>query len=126
MNNFVNIPGKNLSFGYYQMAGSWFLTGENRRYNRQTGVLGKLVPKKNFNFKKNSGPGAFEMGARYTNSDFTDQQISGGRFGRFTTALGWYPNTHFRFEINYGYGRLAKGDLTGNTNFWQFRAQFEL
>ncbi|MFN8257064.1 MAG: porin [Bacteroidales bacterium] len=126
LNNFVNIPGKDLSFGYYQLGGSWFITGENRRYNKQNGVLGKLIPKRNFTFKKNTGPGAFELGMRYTYSDFTDQNITGGNFGRFTTALGWYPNAHFRFEVNYGYGSLEKNDITGKSNFWQFRIQFEL
>lgn len=126
MNNFVNTYGANLSFGYFQLGGSWFITGENRRYNRQNGVLGKLIPKNNFNFKKNPGLGAFELGARYTYSDFSDQDIAGGKFGRFTTALGWYPNAHFRFEINYGNGSLEKNDMTGNSDFWQFRAQFEL
>jgi phosphate-selective porin OprO/OprP len=108
------------------LAGSWFITGENRRYNRQSGVLGKLIPKKNFNFKKNHGPGAFELGARYTYADFTDQAVQGGTFGRFTGAVGWYPNAHFRFELNYGHGSLDKEKVTGNADFWQFRLQFEL
>jgi phosphate-selective porin OprO and OprP len=126
MNTLVNCQGNNPSFYYFQIAGSWFITGENRRYNHQNGVLGKLIPKRNFNFKKNPGPGAFELGARYTYSDFSDQDISGGKFGRFTTALSWYPNAHFRFEINYGAGRLEKNDITGKSDFWQFRVQFEL
>lgn len=126
MSNYVNTAGPNLSFHYMQLAGSWFITGENRRYNRQAGVLGKLVPKKNFNFGKHSGPGAFELGARYTYADFTDQAVQGGTFGRFTGAVSWYPNAHFRFELNYGHGSLDKDKITGNTDFWQFRMQFEL
>jgi phosphate-selective porin OprO/OprP len=126
VNSFISTQGPNLSFGYFQLGCSWFITGENRRYNRQSGILGKLIPKKNLTFDNDSGPGAFELGARYTYSDFSDQAISGGKFGRFTGALSWYPNAHFRFEINYGYGSLVKDNITGNSNFWQFRAQFEL
>jgi phosphate-selective porin OprO and OprP len=126
MKDMVNTESPNPSFGYFQVAGSWFITGENRRYNHQNGVLGKLIPKKNFNFKENPGPGAFELGARYTYSDFNDQNISGGKFGRFTTALSWYPNAHFRFEINYGAGSLDKDNMTGKSDFWQLRVQFEL
>lgn len=126
MHSVVNNPGINTSFDYVQAGGSWFITGENRKYNRHLGVLGKLIPKKNFNFKKNSGPGAFELGARYTYSDFTNQSIAGGTFGRFTSAVSWYPNAHFRFEVNYGHGSLVKNDLTGRSDFWQFRIQFEL
>lgn len=126
MNSFVKSPGATLAFNYLQLGGSWFITGENRRYNRQLGVLGKLIPKKNFNFRENPGLGAFELGARYTYSDFTNQSISGGTFGRFTGALGWYPNAHFRFEVDYGIGSLENNGVTGKSDFWQFRAQFEL
>jgi phosphate-selective porin OprO and OprP len=126
LNSFISTQGPNLSFGYFQLSCSWFITGENRRYNRQSGVLGKLIPNKNLTFDDNSGAGAFELGMRYTYSDFSDQAILGGRFGRITGAFSWYPNAHFRFELNYGYGRLDKDYITGNSDFWQFRAQFEL
>ncbi len=127
MQVFVNSTNNgNPSFSYWQFGGSWFITGENRRYNKQSGNLGKLIPKNNFRFRKHTGPGAIELGARYTKSDFSDGIIQGGKFGRFTTALGWYPNAHFRFEVNYGYGKLDTDNIIGKTSFWQFRAQFEL
>ena len=127
MNAFVNSNSAgNPSFNYWQVGGSWFITGENRNYNKQTGNLGKLIPKKNFKFRKGSGPGAFEVAARYTKSDFTSGTIDGGKFGRFTTAVSWFPNAHFRYEINYGIGKLDKGGIIGNANFLQLRAQFEL
>ena len=116
----------NPSFTFWQVGGSWFITGENRKYNKNNGNLGKLLPKKNFDFSKDSGPGAFEIGMRYTLTDMTDENITGGKFGRFTTALSWYPNAHFRFDATYGLGRLDKNDLVGKTNFWQFRLQFEI
>lgn len=124
INTGVNSSSKgNPTFNSFQVGGSWFITGENRRYNKTTGNLGKLVPNKNFKFRKGSGAGAFELGARYTHTNGTDALVDGGRFNRFTTALSWYPNAHFRYEINYGYGSLDKANLTGKTNFWQFRVQ---
>ena len=128
MNNFVksSVAG-NPSFNYWHVGGSWFITGENRKYNRNNGNLGKLIPKSNFRIKKkNRGTGAFELGMRYTYSDLQSGSINGGTFGRFTGAFSWYPNAHFRYEINYGLGTLNKDNLKGNANFWQFRAQFEL
>jgi phosphate-selective porin len=116
----------NPNFHYWQIGGDWFITGENRRYNRNNGNLGKLLPKKNFSFGKNRGPGAFELGARYTRSDLTDAGIAGGEFGRFTGAFSWYPNASFRFSINYGTGSLDKGNTKGNAQFFQLRAQYEL
>lgn len=127
MNTFVSSSSKdNPSFNYYQIGGSWFITGENRKYNRMNGNPGKLIPKKNFNFTKNSGPGAIEVGLRYTHSDLTDKSISGGKFGRITGALSWFPSVHFRFEVNYGHGKLDRDKLNGSADFWQFRAQYEL
>ena len=127
MNTFVNSnTANNPSFNYLQFGGSYFLTGENRRYNKTTANLGKLIPKKNFTFKKGGGLGAFELGARYTHSGLSSGNINGGVFNRFTTAVSWYPNAHFRYEINYGMGSLDKNNLLGKANFWQFRIQFEL
>lgn len=127
VNNFVSSSTFGTpTFNFWWVGGSWFITGENRKYNKNNGNLGKIIPKKNFRFKKGSGPGAFELGARFTHSDLTSAAIQGGNFGRFTGALSWYPNASFRFSINYGHGRLDKNDLIGKSNFWQFRAQFEL
>jgi phosphate-selective porin OprO/OprP len=116
----------NPHFTYFQAAGGWFITGENRRYNKQTGNLGKLIPKKNFKFRKGSGPGAIEIASRFTHTDGTDAGVSGGNYNRFTIAVSWFVNPHFRYEINYGHGKLDKNDLIGKINIWQFRAQFEL
>ena len=127
LNAFVNATGSaSASFNYWQLGGSWFITGENRRYNKQNGNLGKLIPKKNFHFGKAGGTGAFELGARFTHSNLSSGDITGGEFNRFTGAFSWYPNTSFRFSINYGHGILYNGLPTGSANFWQFRAQFEL
>ena len=117
---------QNPNLGYWQIGGSWFITGENRRYNKMTGNPGKLIPRKNFKLRKGSGWGAFELASRYTHTSANDALLTGGRFNRFTTALSWYPNAHFRYQINYGIGNLNRNDKTGNVNFWQFRVQFEL
>lgn len=53
-----------------------------------------------------SGPGTLEQGMRYTQTDMTDGIIQGGKFGRFTTNLSWYPNAHFRLETSYVKGSL--------------------
>jgi phosphate-selective porin len=116
----------NPAFNYWTLGGSWFITGDNRKYNKNTGNLGKLLPKKAFTFKKGGGMGALEVGARYTHSNLTNETIQGGSFGRFTGALSWYPNAHIRFSMNYGVGNLDRNGLNGKSDFWQFRGQFEL
>jgi phosphate-selective porin OprO/OprP len=127
MHNVVNSSGNgDPAFNYWTLGGSWFITGDNRKYNKNTGNLGKLLPKKAFTFKKGGGMGAFEVGARYTRSNLSDETIHGGTFRRFTGAFSWYPNAHFRFSVNYGKGNLDKDGLSGKSDFWQLRAQFEL
>ena len=125
-NRVKSVDANNPNFHYWQVGGDWFITGENRKYNRNNGNLGKLIPKKQFSFAKNGGAGAFELGARYTRSDLTDALIAGGEFGRLTGAFSWYPNASFRFSLNYGTGSLDKGNTKGNSQYFQMRAQFEL
>ncbi|MBL7927120.1 MAG: hypothetical protein JNK61_09445 [Bacteroidia bacterium] len=83
-------------FNYWQCAVSWFITGENRKYNKQNGNVGKLIPNKNFTFRNGGGLGAIELATRITVSDFNMAQIAGGTFTRFTAALNWFPNAHLR------------------------------
>lgn len=119
-------PLQDPTVGYWQIGGSWFITGENRRYNKITGNPGKLIPRKNFKLRRGSGWGAFELNSRYTHTSTNDVLLKGGSFSRFTAGLSWYPNAHFRYQVNYGSGQLLKNDESGHTNFWQFRVQFEL
>jgi len=111
---------------YWQLGAGWFPTGENRRYNKTTGNPGKLIPKRNFKFRKGSGPGAIELASRITQTNGTDAGLAGGRFTRFTVGVNWFPNAHFRYTVNYGYGQLVRDNLIGYSGFWQFRVQFEL
>jgi phosphate-selective porin OprO and OprP len=111
---------------YYWQAGvGYFLTGEHRRYNKQNGNPGKVIPKKNFNFKKGAGPGAWEIESRLTRTDATNQALTGGEFLRLTAGISWFPNTHFRVAVNYGRGWLEKNDLNGKIHALQLRTQFE-
>src|SRR5205814_598493 len=62
-----NLPGSSLgnvylSGGYVESL--YFLTGENRDYNRQTGVFGRVIPKETFSIAKGTW-GAWQLGLRY-------------------------------------------------------------
>lgn len=80
--------------------GSYYLTGESRRYNwkggsyKQTKVLKPL-------FK--GGIGAWEVALRYTSGEFDN--IDGGPGSSdadiLTAGLNWYPNNNVRFSGNY-------------------------
>ena len=110
--------------GFYVVA-SWSLTGETRPYDRTSGTFGRILPSSPFSFR-HGGPGAWVLAARYSSIDLTSGSIDGGQFDRLSGALSWYPNQHWRFEFNYGYGRLERGGIVGHTDFYQLRLQFQL
>jgi phosphate-selective porin OprO and OprP len=110
--------------GFYVMA-TYALTGETRPYDHETGAFGMIRPSAPFSFK-HGGCGAWEVGARYSKIDLTSGTVNGGVFDRWSGALSWYPTAQFRFEFNYGYGRLDRAGLVGHTNFYQLRLQFQL
>jgi phosphate-selective porin OprO and OprP len=110
--------------GFYVMA-TYALTGETRPYDHETGAFGMIRPSAPFSFK-HGGCGAWEVGARYSKIDLTSGTVNGGVFDRWSGALSWYPTAQWRFEFNYGYGRLDRAGLVGHTNFYQLRLQFQL
>jgi len=110
--------------GFYVMA-SWCLTGESRPYDRQLGAFGAIVPAQPFSFK-HGGRGAWELAARYSRIDLTSGTLDGGEFERWSGGLSWRPTSMWRFEFNYGYGRLERGGIVGRTDFYQLRLQFQL
>lgn len=103
---------------------SHFLTGEHRTFNREDGhYVGKFAPRTPFSLRR-GGLGAWEVAGRYSDVDLTDGAVDGGRMRRLTAAISWYPELHWRFEFNYGYGVLNRAGSTGHFNAFQGRAQF--
>lgn len=100
---------------------SYLFNDATRPYNIAGGYFRALVPKRSV-FE--GGPGAWELVLRYTRSDFNDKTVQGGTFARFTSQVNWYLSQNLRLELNYGYGRLNRFDLKGNTQFLQSRFQF--
>ena len=100
---------------------SYLFNDATRPYNTAGGYFRALDPKRSI-FE--GGPGAWELVFRYTRSDFDDKTVRGGTFGRFTSQVNWYLSQNVRLELNYGYGRLNRFDLKGNTQFLQSRFQF--
>ncbi len=115
----------NPNFWAYYVQASWAITGETRPYGHLCGCFGELQPSVPFSFK-HGGTGAFEIGARYSNIDLTSGAVDGGKFERLGGAFSWFPTGQWRFEFNYGYGRLQRSGLTGRTHFYQLRLQWEI
>lgn len=97
--------------GYYGQV-SYFLTGEHRVWERKTGTLGRVKPLENFftvrdcdcNIQR--GWGAWEVAARYSYADLTDQDVIGGEGESLTIGLNWYWNSYARMQFNYIIGDI--------------------
>ena len=127
----TKLPG-GLELHNVQMSGGYaevlyFLTGENKTYNRQTGLFGQVVPKNNVNFSQGKY-GAWQVGTRYDWMDLNSGLITGGRNQNGTIGLNWFINPNIRFQFNtvFSYinnalepiipgpvGSLASGTLRG-------------
>jgi phosphate-selective porin OprO/OprP len=86
-----------MSGGYCEAL--YFLTGENKTYNRQTGLFGQVVPLKNFK-PSECTYGAWQTGLRYDWMDMNSGLIVGGKNQDVTLGLNWFLNPNVRFQFN--------------------------
>ena len=101
------IGGPNLFFNGYMAQVSYFLTGEHRPYDRKQGIHSRLYPYEDF-FRVRTesrgiqtGLGAWEIAARFSNIVLNDKNIRGNNLTDFTVGLNWYLNPYTRWKFNY-------------------------
>jgi phosphate-selective porin OprO/OprP len=95
----VNLDQVFTSGGYVQAL--YFLTGEHRNYNRQSGVFGRVVPTDNLDLNK-CAYGAWQVGARYDWLNLNSGTfVNGGKAQDLTLGLNWFLNPNVRFQVNY-------------------------
>ncbi len=101
-------PAKNVntSLGSVFMEGGYvealyFLTGENRTYNRLQGVFNRVIPNNNLDRRKGTW-GAWQAGVRYDWLDLNSGAlVNGGNASDITFGLNWFLNANARFQFNY-------------------------
>ncbi|HHT9116439.1 MAG: porin [Planctomycetes bacterium] len=109
--------GSDPEFSGFYVYGSYFLTGENRRYSTKSGSFDMVKPKKIFKWGESLG--AIELAARYSALDLADEAISGGRLQDTTVGVNWYLNPNMRIMLNYVHseadvsGKDGSADLVG-------------
>ena len=106
-------------FGWYAEA-SYFVTGENRPYNRKKATFTRVQPHHDFGWGEGSGWGAFQVGARLSQLRLSSGDVDGGRLQDLTLGLNWYLNPNARIMFNYVY---ADRDPIGSENVYQMRFQ---
>lgn len=110
----------NPQFGGVYVYGSWFLTGENRRYRQDYGAFEKPLPNKNFGWGEGSGWGAWEFAARYSRLDLTSENVDGGTENDLSGEINWYLNPNTKIGLNYVWANL---ESVGDSNIVQGRFQ---
>lgn len=112
---------------------SYFLTGENRTYNRQKGVFERVKPFENFFRVKTcdgdveTGWGAWELAYRYSWLDLDDAAVLGGTTADHTFGINWYWNPYMRLMFNYVHAQVSPPNDAANTdlNVFECRAQVD-
>lgn len=107
----ADLGNSDAEFDSYYIMGSYFLTGEHRRYKLGTGAFDKVKPNKNFEFGEGGGPGAWELAARLSHIDLEDADFAGGELTDITLGVNWYLNPNMRVTFNYIHGELEDGAL---------------
>ena len=122
------------SGGYIEL--SYFLTGENRTYDKRLGRLGSTYIASPFTpfFGVRGedghlafGTGAWEIAARYSHLDLNSGALRGGKEDGVTLGVNWYLNTNLKLQFDYLHNDrfdLAPGALTGNVDGFGIRTQF--
>jgi phosphate-selective porin OprO and OprP len=110
---------------------SYFLTGEHRPYIKQQGIHDRVVPFENFFRVRDedgcivNGRGAWEVAARWSYIDLTDDNIQGGVKHNYTLGLNWYLNPYTRVKWEFIHSNLDRAPI-GDSNANIFGMRFDI
>jgi phosphate-selective porin OprO and OprP len=110
------IGGPRLSFHSAYAFVSYFLTGENRTYNKSLGTMDRVYPFENFfrvatDHGVETGCGAWEVAARWSYIDLDSHNIQGGTLSDITLGLNWHLNPHTRMRWEYIHAQLNRAPV---------------
>ncbi|PQO42377.1 OprO/OprP family phosphate-selective porin [Blastopirellula marina] len=109
----------NVNFGGGYVYAAYWLTGEYTPWSRSSGTLGRTKPLENFwlvnrcDGGHSHGWGAWQVAARYSYGDFTDQDVFGGVGESATLGVNWWWNANARWQFNYINGRISDRVVAG-------------
>lgn len=109
--NTIGKASPDLGFNGEYVDFSWVITGESKAYNASRGGFGSVKPAHPFNLD-NGDWGAFEFGARYSETNLNDKVtrgiaaattggVAGGQQNIISVGMNWYPNEHLKFMGDY-------------------------
>jgi phosphate-selective porin OprO and OprP len=122
----LNFYGTYIQFGF-------FLTGDNRGYDKRFGKHDRVRPLENFFLVRDEdghiqyGWGAWELVYRYGYIDLNSDFVQGGRYGEHTIGLNWYWTSNIKFQLNYinGQRNVPDGAVSGTVQGFGLRGALE-
>jgi phosphate-selective porin OprO and OprP len=108
----------------------YFLTNDNRSFNKQYGVPANTSPLENAYWVKScsgccSGWGAWQVGARYNAVDLNDNGINGGILNSFTFGVNWFLNPNAKMQFNYDFTNRSKVKTVAAGDINSFGTRFQ-
>jgi phosphate-selective porin OprO/OprP len=105
-------------FSGYYVSGSWLITGESRKYNTQSAAFDGPPIAHPFGWGS-GGWGAWELAARYSETDLNYQEgaagalpgassIRGGDEKNVTVGVNWYWNSFARLMFDYQHVKIDR------------------
>ncbi len=127
-----NVRGDLNYYGSYVQVG-YFLTGDNRGYDKRFGKYDRVKPLENFFLVKDEnghcqwGLGAWELVYRYAYVNLNSNGLAGGIYSEHTVGVNWYWNPNVKFQANYinGQRSVPPGAESGNVQGFALRAALE-
>jgi phosphate-selective porin OprO/OprP len=119
-------------YGSYVEVG-YFLTGDNRGYDKRMGKYDRVQPLENFFLVRDEnghvqyGLGAWELVYRFGFVNLNDDFVDGGIYSEHTVGLNWYWSSNIKFQLNYinGQRQVPAGAVSGNVQGLGLRAALE-
>jgi phosphate-selective porin OprO/OprP len=121
MQTWADGNGANPSFDGYYVLASYFLTGEHRPYKTARGAFDRVKVNRPFLFGAR-GPGAWELAARYSSLDLSDDDVRGGYLSDVTGGVNWHLDDNVRVTANYVFAHLHN---VGDANIFETRFQVD-
>lgn len=112
--------GGGATIGGWYVYGSYFLTGENRvfeRFGQHGAQFARNKPTQNLSWKGTDGCpslGAVELKSRYSNLNLNE--LNAGEYNDFTLGVNWYWSDRTRVMFDWIHPVTSSGTTFGSTN----------
>ena len=128
--------GRHEIYGAYAQA-SFFLTGENRKYERGTGIFGRVTPHSNFFLLPGcKGAGALELKARWSYLDAGQLRVGAGftpdafpanadQLNHMAFGFNWHWNPYTRVMFDYWHSWHRFNGVVNQANLFGIRMQLD-